>query len=116
MNIRTLALVIGVASIGCRSVERVAILESPPQRYDALTLVMKDGKRVRVYQPQVTGDSLRGFRDTRRSHQYATAVNDIGFAEYSALKEGRSVLLVLGIPVAAAAFFLFLLATSGGPR
>ena len=96
--------------------ERVAILESATPRYDALTLTMKDGSRVRVYRPQLKGDSLRGFRDTRHSREYATALNQIGFAEYSALQEGRSVLLVLSLPVAAAAFFLFLLGTSAGPN
>ena len=113
-KVRQLTVVLVFVSLGCRSVERVPVSASSP-RYPSLDLRLTTGSRVRVYQPVVDGDSLRGNRKPHQISPVAIATRSIAYAEYSELQEGRSQLILLAIPVIAAGIWLLLILTSGGP-
>jgi hypothetical protein len=69
---------------------------------------------MRVYQPLVDGDSLRGNRKSNHISPVTIATKGIAYAEYSKWQQGRTQLLILAIPVMAAGIWLLLLTTSGG--
>jgi hypothetical protein len=113
-KVRQFTVILVFSSLGCRSVERVPVSASAP-RYPSLDLRLTTGARVRVYQPLVDGDSLRGTRKPNQISPVAIATKGIAYAEYSKLQEGLSQLLLLAIPVMAAGIWLLLIMTSGRP-